>query len=101
MKTKNFDLCSICGANKNYVNCGCLYELAQSTTKHENKKGFALHFDKTPAFIFVSEDGFNNERIFVNGKEVHGWQSLKLQSELDDATTHEIKFLTFAQKGDK
>lgn len=86
--------CSQCG-HDSFV-CSCTSTKCRKP--QENKKGFTLHFDEAPAFVFVSEDGQNAERIFVNGKEVHGWQSLEVHSAVDEITTYEIKFVTYAQK---
>jgi hypothetical protein len=62
------------------------------------KKKFILEFDEAPAFVFVSENGQNNEKIYKNGEEVEHWQALRVNSELNEFTTHEIDYVTVKKK---
>jgi hypothetical protein len=70
----------------------------ERTVISNGKKKFVLEFDEAPAFVFVSEDGQNKEKIYKNGEEVEHWRSLKVFSDLDEFTTHEIDYVTVKKK---
>lgn len=66
------------------------------------KKKFILELDEVPKLLFISADGKGrNDRLYVTGKEVTGTRSIHIHSAYDDATTHEVEYLTLAVKSDE
>lgn len=53
---------------------------------------FILELDESPQFLYIANQ--RAEKIFIDGNEIKNWTSLKLNSSMDDITTHEIKFAT-------
>jgi hypothetical protein len=60
-----------------------------------------LKFDKTPKIVLVSEDGNGmGTRLYVDGKEIHGLKSIKLDVNMDRPI--EISILGYVEMlGDK
>lgn len=67
------------------------------------RKKFVLEFDEEPALVFV-EPKFGRDshtQLYQDGELVHGWRKVTIQSSVDDATSHEVEYLTGCTKGDE
>lgn len=62
------------------------------------KRKFVLEFDEAPPLIFVQNRVGSDCVLYQDGKKVNGIRSLRIYAGYDDATTHEITYLTGATK---
>lgn len=62
----------------------------------KTKKQYTLTFDSVPKLIFVSMNGnlSKGESLYIDGKRVNGIKGLMICSHIDDATTHEVEYVT-------
>jgi len=58
------------------------------------KRKFTLEFDEAPPLVFVQNRVGNDFVLYQDGKEVRGIRSLLIRAGYDDATTHEVEYLT-------
>jgi hypothetical protein len=62
----------------------------------ENKKKFILELDEVPALVFVSKEGIGrHDELYVKGEKVSGTKSVRIVSDLEEFTTHEVEYITF------
>ncbi|MDR4942916.1 hypothetical protein RGU39_20330 [Bacillus wiedmannii] len=71
----------------------CKFEIL----KEEPKKKFVLEFDEPPALVFISHDG-NDDEIYENGKGVHNWTAVKIDSAIDKYTEFDLSLLALKPK---
>jgi hypothetical protein len=64
------------------------------------RKKIVLEFDETPTLVFVQNRVGNDFDVYQDGKKVNGIRSIVIRAGFDDATTHEIEYLTGCTKGD-
>lgn len=72
--------------------------LCEGVRRMEEKKKFVLEFDEAPALVFVQEKVGSQCGIYQDGKEVKGVRNVRIYAAYDEATTHEIEYLTGATK---
>jgi hypothetical protein len=55
---------------------------------------FVLEFDEAPPLVFVQNKVGSDFTLYQDGKNVRGIRSLKIYAGYDEATTHEVEYLT-------
>jgi hypothetical protein len=60
----------------------------------KTSKKYTLEFDETPSLIFVQGEVGNDFKLYQDGEEVRGIRNIRIYAGYDDATTHEVEYLT-------
>lgn len=65
-----------------------------------NENKLSIDLNEKPALVFVQDKFGSGITLYQDGKKVNGIRSLRIYAGYDEATTHEIEYLTGATKGD-
>ena len=59
----------------------------------EPKEKFMLEYDEPPALVFVSHDS-RNEEVYMHGRRIRDWTSLKIDSAIDKITEYDLGLIS-------
>ena len=102
------NVCQACKGNPEEGNritsykgiCLCDRCLDKFNNPDHRADDYVLRFDKPPKLIFVSEEGKGfGDKLYIDGKEVKGTKEIRIYSQYDEPTTHEVEYLTCKSKG--